>query len=248
MKPQLAFLHGWGQSSRAWFAQQPVFPEAIYLDLPGHGGATEAEEWTQRLTTQLPEAPLILIGWSLGGILALELATGPVGQRLRGLVLLGTTPCFMQRPDWCHGCDAELMQAFERGIEAPEPERAQAMSRFFMLMLHGDDLSRKELQQLACRAVDRRHPPSQKALRHGLELLRTHDLRSKLGDIRVPTLVIHGERDAVVPAAAGRYLAEHIPQAAWKPIPGCGHAPQMTCAQAFNETLEAWCQNLLIEP
>jgi len=54
--------------------------------------------------------------------------------------------------------------------------------------------------------------------------IRGHDVRARLSELEgIPTLVLHGAADALVPPAAGRYLAERIPGARLRPIPGAGH-------------------------
>jgi len=241
----MVFMHGWGQSASVWFEQSQRFDGAQFLNLPGHGGATDAPSaaWRNTMAAQLPASPCILIGWSLGGLLALDMALkNPAG--IAGLVLVSSTPCFRQQPDWPHGCDPKTFAAFEAGIHAPDKERTRAMSRFFSLMLHGDNLPRSAFNQLARLAVNRQHPPSFSGLAQGLALLAGMNLRQKVGELAVPTLVLHGEQDAIVPVAAGIELAKHIPHAACHTFPDCGHAPFLTKAKTFNDTLEAWCRTL----
>ncbi|MDX8408369.1 MAG: alpha/beta fold hydrolase [Mariprofundaceae bacterium] len=248
----MVFIHGWGQSASVWFEQQ-CFANARFINLPGHGGAPDAPDtstaedtataWLETLAARLPEQPCILIGWSLGGMLAMQLAHS-MPAKLAGLVLVGSTPCFTRKADWQHGCDTATFTAFEQGINAPEKERLRALSRFFALMLHGDALSRQTFNQLARRAVDRHHPASPTGLTQGLSLLAEMDLRPIVGHLAVPTLVMHGEQDAIVPLAAGRELASQIAQADWHGFTGCGHAPFLSQPQQFNDTLEEWCQKL----
>ena len=59
----------------------------------------------------------------------------------------------------------------------------------------------------------------------GLELLRQVDLRQHLAKITMPTLVVHGSDDAIIPIAAGRYLAATLPQALFHEVRDCGHVP-----------------------
>jgi len=241
----MVFVHGWGQSASIWFEQRQPFADAIFASLPGHGGAADAPPgtWCDALTGQMPATPCILIGWSLGGMLALDIALQSP-ERIAGLVLVSSTPCFRQRPGWPHGCDSETFTAFEQGIHAPDTERNRVLSRFFSLMLHGDELPRSTFNQLARQAVDRQHPASLSGLEQGLELLNSMDFRGQLDGITMPTLILHGEQDAVVPAAAGRELAGNIPHAVSHILPGCGHAPFLTKAKVFNDKLEAWCRTL----
>jgi len=242
------FLHGWGQSEAIWIAQKHRYPDAQFINLPGHGGAAEAaaDQWLNVLNQQLPQSPHILIGWSLGGMLALELASKLAGEpgRIAGLGLVGSTPSFVARASWPHGCDAATFSAFKQSIEAPEKERNRAMSRFFALMLQGDELPRRAFNQLARQGIDRQHPASCQGLEAGLLLLETLDLRDRLTAIKVPTLVMHGDADAIVPVAAGKTLSKAMPAADWKSYERTGHAPFLTRPDTFNEALEAWCKTL----
>ena len=241
----LVFFHGWGQSVRVWHGQQAHFSSewpVSALNLPGHGGAADAMacEWVNISQAGLPEEPSVLVGWSLGGMLAIELAHRQP-ERVAGLVLVSTTPCFRNKPGWTHGCSDAVFRDFESGVQE---NSAKAMSRFFALMLHGDDLTRPEYNDIARAAVDRTHPASADGLRQGLSLLGDLDLRDLLTGIKAPCLVMHGDEDAVVPLAAGEYLAEHIPGAALEGFEGCGHAPLLTQAGKFNQRLEDWCRNI----
>jgi len=246
MKPALVFLHGWAQSPFAWRWQRAWFETRGWRvetpALPGHGGAPDApaEDWLDALVRTLPDDPVVLVGWSLGGLLALRLALA-MPERVRGLALVGATLCFRARPDWPHGADEARFQSF---VEAAESGAPRLLQRFFLLMLHGERLSRTEMNALARAVVDKRHPPTRQGLLAGLSLLESCDLRSEAERIQTPTLVVHGERDAVTSPAAGRWLARHLPGGRWHPMPG-GHAPHLAQPEAFNRTLEAWCETII---
>lgn len=64
------------------------------------------------------------------------------------------------------------------------------------------------------------------------------DIRHVLPTIRVPTLVIHRERDAAMPVEHGRYLAEHIPTARYVELPGDDHLPFTGDADAVLDAVE----------
>jgi len=244
MKP-LVFIPGWGQSACIWRGQQAHFGRQwpVYaLNLPGHGGAADAPaaEWADNISGGLPTETSILIGWSLGGMLAMQIAYQQP-EHIAGLVLVSSTPCFCNRTDWQHGCPDAVLRDFEQDVQE---NSARAISRFFSLMLHGDDLPRPEYSDIAKAAVDRNHPPSTEGLRQGLLLLETLDLRDMLSEIKTPCLILHGERDAVVPVAAGQHLAGNISGAALASFAGCGHAIFLTAGGKFNQRLEGWCRNI----
>ena len=241
----MTFLHGWGQSSRIWDRQAAHFSHLGPVrapNLPGHGGADDApaEAWLETLAAQLPDEPCLLVGWSLGGMLALQLAHA-YPERVAGLALISTTPCFVSRADWPHGCDEDTLQSFREAAACHIPKQ---LGRFFALMLQGDALPRSRFNALAREAVDRQHPPSALGLEAGLDLLADLDLRPIVPGIVQPAWVAHGDHDAIIPPAAGRELADRLPQAAWHGFTEAGHAPFLTQAEAFQHKLEAWCRNI----
>ncbi|MDQ6953213.1 MAG: alpha/beta fold hydrolase [Mariprofundaceae bacterium] len=223
----LVFLHGWGQSQKIWYAQKKQYPDACFLNLPGHGGRLDADDCLQDVMQQCPKQPFILIGWSLGGMLAMRLAV-QYPERIQALVLANTTPSFRQRDDWLHGCDAPTLTAFEQGIAKHE---RKTMRRFFALMFQGEHLSQEAYRNITKQAIDKQHSPSSYALKQGLNILSRWDLRSILPYITQPTCVIHGQQDAVIPVQAGQYLAKHIPDADYFPMDKAGHAPFLTHSQ-----------------
>jgi len=251
MKP-LVFLHGWAQSRQIWFQQHEMFPEALYLNLPGHGGAeavatdrvagdqTATDAWFDALAQQLPETPCVLAGWSLGGELALALAQH-FPERIAALALIATTPRFRTCEGWDFGCDAKHFAGFEAAVASASP---RLLNRFFALMLHGDEISRRDYNALSREAVDRTHPVSEAGLRAGLTLLAALDLRSATGDISAPTLVMHGEHDAIVPVECGRWLAGSLANSQLELFSACGHAPFLTQPDTFNTTLFNWWSRL----
>ncbi|MFQ5344391.1 MAG: alpha/beta fold hydrolase [Mariprofundus sp.] len=241
MKP-LVFLHGWAQSQQIWFQQHESFPDALYLNLPGHGGADDhqADAWVESIVQQLPAEPSVLVGWSLGGMLALQIAH-TFSDRVAALALVSTTPCFRQKTDWQTGCETSLFEAFEHAVATGS---GRLLNRFFSLMLHGDNLNRHDYNHLARLAVDREHPASASGLDNGLALLGSLDIRSCMADISVPTLVMHGDQDAIVSVNSGRWLAKSIANSRMHLFEKCGHAPFLTQTNLFNKNLFNWWKTL----
>jgi len=247
--PHLVFLHGWGQSSKIWHHQISHFLNVTHtIDLPGHGHAKNIhhEHWVKELEQHLlsiaARHPIILIGWSLGGQLAITLAEKlNAHESIKGLVLVSTTPCFRQRSDWKYGCSEDFWHNFYSATTNHDPK---LMQRFFKLMLHGDILTREQRTNIYNHSLDQQYPPSTESLINGLNLLDVYDLRSKLEAINIPTLVVHGNQDAIIPVQASHYLSRHIQTSQHHTFQDCGHAPFLTQYAAFNQLLEQWWKNL----
>ncbi|MDQ6983839.1 MAG: alpha/beta fold hydrolase, partial [Ghiorsea sp.] len=238
-QPIMIFLHGWGQSAQIWHQQIKHFSlltRTYAIHLPGHGGAPDIpqEEWTQHITDEINHIsqgkPVLLVGWSLGGQISLNIQQNL--DNMVGLGLISTTPCFRQQDDWFHGCSDEVWQGFSQAAKMQNPK---LMQRFFHMMLHGDKLSRKDLQHIAQTAINKRNPPSTLGLQAGLSLLSSLDARDNLSDIKLPTFVAHGANDAIVPLQAGQYSSQFIPNSEIHTFEDCGHAPFLTHHAAFNQ-------------
>lgn len=70
------------------------------------------------------------------------------------------------------------------------------------------------------------------------------DLRPLLAGINIPTLVLHGEADRIVPADSSRWLAAQLPQNHLHILPNAGHAPMMTFPQSVAETINQYFSHL----
>jgi pimeloyl-[acyl-carrier protein] methyl ester esterase len=152
-------------------------------------------------------------------------------QQVEGLVLLGTTPCFVQRKDWTAAIEARVLQEFTAALER---DRGGTLKRF--LSSQGDNAATEVLRSLRT-ALKRGEVPSGKALTQGLQLLLDTDLRTTLPLIAQRTLVIHGERDVLAPLPAGEFLASALPSVRLFPVPGAAHAPFLSSPHAVSRAM-----------
>jgi pimeloyl-[acyl-carrier protein] methyl ester esterase len=203
----------------------------LALDLPGHGRSPWQDARAglalqiEDLMAALP-AQCLLVGWSLGGQLALELARRAPLQ-VRGLVLVATTPRFSAAPDWPHGMDLKTMAAFQSMLEQ---DWRQTLRDFVQLQVRGGRNADETARQLEVTLLAH-GLPRPAALRAGLALLAGLDLRSGLSQILQPALVVSGQHDRVTPAAAGRWLAGALPFGRHEQIARAGHAPLLSHAE-----------------
>jgi pimeloyl-[acyl-carrier protein] methyl ester esterase len=222
----VALVHGWGMNLAVFDTLREALPhtETWAIDLPGHGRSAwnparaDFESQLEDVLAALP-ARSVLLGWSLGGKLAMEIARRhPV--RVAALVLVSSTPRFAQSADWSHGMNAGELEAFSSLVEQ---DWRQTLSDFVWLQLRGSRNAAATQQRVEA-ALASHGAPHPDALRAGLDILGAVDLRQGLTGIRQPALAIAGQNDRVTPPGATRWIAESLPDARFAEIPRAGHA------------------------
>ena len=232
--PDLALVHGWGLGSAAW---EPILNALTQrcrvhlIDLPGYGGQPASHaaftQTAQALIDSLPDG-VTLCGWSLGGMLALQAAL-LAPQKIGRLILVGSTPSFMQRDDWLTAQAPDLLDTFG---DAVAQNAATTLQRFIALLNQGDAQARPISRALASRTLDGELPDTA-TLTRGLGWLRNIDLRAQVPSIARPALLIHGERDPLIPLAAAHWLREALPQARLATFANAAHAPFLADPERF---------------
>ncbi|MEQ1673848.1 MAG: alpha/beta fold hydrolase, partial [Candidatus Nitrotoga sp.] len=185
------------------------------LDLPGHGASgnitpynldTLASSLSEHARKHFSGQILTVCGWSLGGQIALRWAKH-MPQQVQRLILVTSTPCFVQRANWLCAMPRATFQAFEQDLQM-SPERT--LKRFISLQVRGSEQEQACLAHLRSSLLNFAQP-DHSALRDGLAILRETDLRASLPHIKQSVLVIAGECDELIPALASEYLALHLP-------------------------------------
>lgn len=239
--PDLVLLHGWGMHSAMWgrFPALLAKDHRLHLiDLPGHGLSTPSDcctlgRLTELVMERMPRRDVSLLGWSLGALVALQLASS-WPERVRTLVLVSATPCFVQRQDWpCALAPAVIGGYLDRIRRDP----AEATQRFLSLVALGSPEPKTQAAQLRRMLGERPHV-SAETLEAAMRILQETDLRPMIGGVRGSACVIQGAADAIVPAPAGRWLAQSLSAAAFHLLEG-GHAPFLSHGERIASLVRA---------
>ena len=215
---------GWGFGASVFDELRAALPSAVTVQAVSCRAAIAAIDQRAAAVHAGEAEPFSICGWSLGATLALERTLAHPGA-VAALVLVGATPRFVAGEGWSAAMPPAEFAAFA-ALAAASPPAAQ--SRLASLCALGSADAPALVRRLR-RSFDRARPgePASvfaEVLMQGLECLRRTDLRAGLSALDVPVTVIHGERDALVPAAAAHALAGALPHARWLSFAEDGHA------------------------
>jgi pimeloyl-[acyl-carrier protein] methyl ester esterase len=231
--PDLVLIHGWGLHSGIWNSLLPLLEihfRVTCIDLPGHGrsrwnGEVALDDMVQAVLAVAPPRAG-WVGWSLGGLVALRAALLQPAS-VSALVLIASTPCFTRRPGWQSAMLPELLDTFAADLEQ---DYQRTLNRFLALQVRGALHATEALKRL--RATLHAGGPPQLA---GLHL-------------QCPALLLMGERDTLVPGAAGRATARLLPHAQLAVIDAAGHAPFLSAPDVVANSLQRFLQDMKIPP
>jgi len=172
-------------------------------------------------------------GVSMGGMVAQELALR-FPERVRGLVLGATTP---GGPRAVRPTAQELAALLSAAVGGARTGRGQWLAG----ALFSPEFRRQHPEQArALLAYFGRHRPTRAGVLAQWWATVYHDTTSRLGQIRAPTLVMHGERDSLTPLDNARTLARRIPDAELAIVPGAGHAYALEAPELSKRLLMEW--------
>ena len=199
--PRIVLLHGWGMNAGVW---EPFLPllhdyQVTLVELPGHGNSpwndsdVTLQHWVENVLEVAPERAT-WCGWSLGGQVA-QLAAMQEPDRVSALVLLSSTPRFVQGPGWQHAVQQQVFHQFgEQLLEDTE----STLQRFLSLQVRGSESARGILKQLR-ESMASRPKPNLAALKTGLDLLLDTDLTPSMSQLSQPSLWLWSRREHPTP-------------------------------------------------
>jgi pimeloyl-[acyl-carrier protein] methyl ester esterase len=198
----LVFLHGWGVNSGIWQPLINIIKDEFCIttiDLPGYGLNHQQLPTPYNLqnvaTTVSPHIPenCILIGWSLGGLVAQCIATTHP-EKLKQLVLICSSPKFSKSVDW-PGIEPKVLDFF---IQQLELDFSKTLERFLAIQAMGSANARQDAKIIK-QAVQQYPHPSPVALAGGLDMLKKIDLRDQFKTLSIPCHMFLGRLDTLVP-------------------------------------------------
>jgi pimeloyl-ACP methyl ester esterase len=231
--PAVLLVHGWTCNRAFWSRQVQALRDrhtVVAVDLRGHGessrprtgyGIPTMADDLAHLVRALGAPSVAVVGWSMGGMVAQELA-GRLGDKLRSLALVCTTAGGL-------GEDGKRAAAFRKAIEDDYRTFARGFAASFFK-------AGTEAPSYAW-AAEQTQKTAPAAALACFDSLIGFDRRKALKDLKVKTTILHGRHDELIPFDHGEALAKGIKGAKLVPFKNSAHAPFLEEPDAFNEAL-----------
>lgn len=228
MRETIVFIPGFTCTSALWTPQLLHFSTRYDCRVADHTRSDSMKAIAQDILRDAPEK-FILCGLSMGGYLAFEIMR-QAPQRVTKLALLDT----QATPEG----EAQRANRYAR----MEAARAGGMSALADLqweqlvhpMRYRDEKLKDGVRRMALETGVEVY------LRHCAAIMNRPDSRPDLSKIRIPTLVLVGDKDQLTPPERAREMAEGIAGATLVIVPDCGHMSTMERPEAATAALENW--------
>ena len=230
---KILMIHGWAANGGIFQPLRRRLPEHWQVStphLPGHGGngregGFSVEEAAERLAADIGE-PAHILGWSLGGLVALRLAAA-YPHKVRSLILCSTFARLHATADYPEGLRQTVL---DKMVDLFRADYAKHMRQFLELqLLHTPE--RAEMTASVLSDLLRYGEPV--LLEEALTAAKNADMRAVLPQIQQPVLLVYGDKDAVTPVRMGEYMARHLPDARLCVAAGAAHTPFLSHSRWF---------------
>ena len=245
----VVLIHGWPLSGRSWENQVPALVDAgcrvVTYDRRGFGDSSQP--WTgydydtmtadlDALLTHLDLRDVTLVGFSMGGGEVVRYIGRYGTDRVAKAVLASAVPPYLYKSDDNPegGLDDATIAQFEDGVKSDRLAFLDGFTKdFFAADGKGLVSEAQRLYALAIAAL-----ASPKATLDCIGAFARTDFRADLEKVTVPTLVIHGDSDAIVPfEVSGKRSAESIPGSTLHVIEGGPHGVNASHAEEWNRVV-----------
>lgn len=231
----IVLVHGWGMNAGVWHQLVELLAQdyRVYtVDLAGfgfshqHPVSNDIADWAAQVVTVIPE-PAVWVGWSLGGLVATQAALD-FPDRVIKLITVASSPKFVADDNW-HGISPQVLSSFEQQLNK---DFAVTLERFLAIQAMGSASARQDIKALH-EVLKQRPMPSSHALKIGLLLLSSVDLRQQLPLLSQPLLRIYGRLDSLVGARAVKAIDLIVPSSEKRMLHQASHAPFISHLDEF---------------
>jgi len=258
-KTSLVLIHGWGLNSAVWQPFIDSLPGSFFdrfnivtIDLPGFGKNINQKMHPYSIANichyivSTIKDPAVYLGWSLGGLIATEMALS-YPEKVLGLVTIASSPYFLEEKNhnteetqliW-PGIKAKVLGSFHHQLQV---DIQKTITNFLKIQAMGSPHIVQDINKIS-ELVFQYAMASKTTLEQSLKLLESSDYRKQLNSIRQPFLRLYGDADSLVPKAVIEQVEHLAPTSDCYRFKQASHAPFISHLDDFKLVLTRWLIN-----
>ncbi|MDK1288976.1 pimeloyl-ACP methyl ester esterase BioH [Pseudoalteromonas umbrosa] len=237
MQREIVLLHGWGMNRGIWQLIEAQLSDALNmpvtaLNLPGFGGEPmEMAHYNLEALAESVAAKVqpnsILVGWSLGGLVATKLAAS-YPEKVAHLILVASNIQFCENDMW-PGIKAQVLEQFKAQLAK---DSRKTIERFLAIQAMGSEHAKADIKQIKTLLLQAPEPQDI-ALSAGLDILQNTNLAAEFTQLKCPVNGIFGRLDALVPKDVAEALTQLNSNFSFEILPKASHAPFISHRDEF---------------
>ncbi|MCO0596234.1 alpha/beta hydrolase [Peribacillus butanolivorans] len=240
-QPNLVMLPGWGMEKDAFQPLIKPLSEVFHLSFIEWRDMKTLNDFEERVIDTIAsiDGPVFLLGWSLGSLLSLELASS-YREKIKGYILFGATSRFTTGENYSFGWDPRMVERMKKQLQR---NKEKTLTSFYEAMFSEAEKEEGFYHQFIATIQSEFHGDDVFSLLIGLDYLIQKDARVKLDQIETPILLIHGREDKICPLEASSFIKENLGgKAEVHIIEGAGHIPFFTKPQECVQLIKTFIQ------
>jgi len=253
--PAIVFLHGWSLGKGAFGIQRRELSDhcrVVVPDMRGHGNSTKFGSNDgidtlagdlEQLLVHLDLGDVILVGWSMGALVAWKLAKGPQGGRVAGIVTIDMVPKVLNSEGWQYGLRSGT-HLYDVDIDLQKMrDDWPAFTRAYVPKVFADGKA-AERRELIDKMIDFVSDNDVESMTHLWTSLVQADFIDLVQQLDIPTLITYGKLSQIYTEEAAVWMEQHIPNSRRIAFADSGHAPHLEETDLFNESLAGFVDEL----
>ncbi|CCH89638.1 regulator of RsbP phosphatase [Modestobacter italicus] len=243
----MVFVHGYGCDQNMWRFITPDFAvdhQVVTFDLVGFGNS-DLSAWDParygslhgyaddvvEVMRDLELTDVVFVGHSVSAMIGV-LAHARAPELFGAMVMVGPSARYVDDGDYRGGFSREQIRDLLDNLDANHLGWSAAMAP--VIMANPD---RPELTQELTNSFCRTDPD---VARQFARVSFLSDNRADLPGVDVPSLVLQCSEDVIAPQSAGRYVADHLPDATFTQLAATGHCPHLSAPEETTAAIRAW--------
>lgn len=240
--PPLFFLHCWTGNKAFFFEQVRRFSNdyrCIAVDFPGHGESDECDEYSVEsfaeiivgLMKKLNLKEAVFVGHSLGGMVCMQLALD-YPRLVKGIILVDTTSYL----------SGYLFQRVVASVAVPLSRLGTKPAKAFVAGV----AATYPLAGIRARIITGREccKVSNRVTGKSLDSFRKFNVTGRLGEIKVPALIVVGTADILADVRHAKTMARGMPNSTMKTVHGAGHMALFEKPEVVNDAIEGFLERV----